>query len=444
MKIGLEYTDRVALTDEYRSLTYKDLHHEMRMNKVRMVQAGIQPTQRVLYYCEDVTTLDDVVWFLSICDYASVVALHRGLSDIEIKSRVRQSPVSAIIKDDKIVLTGDDAPLAQSGEVSIVYSSGTVQQDPKAIPVSMMNDKDNPGWCFHNGVFQRKLTMGKTPPRMINYGSLSVSYIQSTIFETLLNSGTLYVLTDMKKWTEVANEFKPNITATFPMQYEDIMIKNQPLNYELDVVEWCGGAFNKSTFRKLKKFFKFKNFVNTYGTAETGYMTINITNDINEAESIGTPIDFDNFDIRLALDNEIIIKANSSGNEWYHTGDVVEVIDDKWYYSGRKDDRLIINKGVKIYPGEVELIASEIPGVDLAFCYNIPLSKVEGQPGLVYRGTIEPHELNKMLKEKISNYKRPVRISRLNDKFFEKKMKLSRTKLHKVLTKGDIIDEYSF
>ena len=442
MKIGLEYTDKIALTDGIRSLTYKELHHEMRLNAVRMVQAGIEPTQRVLYICEDSATLNDVIWFLSICDYASVIALHRGLSEGEVSSRIRQSPVSAIIDKNEIILTGDDAPLAQPGEVSIVYSSGTVQQDPKAIPVSMMNDKDNPGWCFHNAVFFRKLTINE--PRMINYGSLSVSYIQSTIFETLLNHGTLYVLTDMKKWTEVANEFKPNITATFPMQYEDIMIKNDPINYSLDIVEWCGGAVNKATFRKLRKFFNFKNFVNAYGTAETGYMTINITDDVNEAESLGTPIEFDNFDVRLALDNEIIIKSNSSGNEWYHTGDVAKVVDGKWYYAGRKDDRLITYKGAKIYPGEVDTIASEIPGVDLAFCYNIPISKVEGQPGLVYRGTIEPHELNKALREQLSNYKRPVRICKLNDEFFDRKLKLSRSKLHKILTRGDIINEYSF
>ena len=90
MKIGLEYTDRIALVDGERSLTYKDLHHEMRTNRVRMIQSGIEPTSRVLYFCEDSATLDDVIWFLSICDYASVVALHRGLSEGEVSSRIRQ------------------------------------------------------------------------------------------------------------------------------------------------------------------------------------------------------------------------------------------------------------------------------------------------------------------------------------------------------------------
>jgi len=182
---------------------------------------------------------------------------------------------------------------------------------------------------------------------------------------------------------------------------------------------------------------------NLYGLSETG--PTHIDNPREEGwkpGSIGVPLDVN--ECRISEDGELIIKGENVFigyhknkqlyketvvNGWFHTGDLGEYHDGKFYFSDRKKD-IIIKGAINIVPKEIEEVIHEHPAV-LECVVVSKVDKIHGEDIAVVavkNGDISDEKLAQEIKDlchsRFSSYKVPCHIE-----FWESIPKTSSKKL---------------
>ena len=169
---------------------------------------------------------------------------------------------------------------------------------------------------------------------------------------------------------------------------------------------------------------------NLYGLSETGPSHID---DPRESDwspgSIGYPLDVNL--CKISEDGEILLKGKNifigyyeneslynkvNNGGWFHTGDLGEIKNKKFYFTDRKKD-LIIKGGINIVPMEVEEAIYLHPFV--AECVVVgKFSKIHGEEIVAVvvktdeaiEETLLKREIKDYCKQNLSNYKLPNKI----------------------------------
>ena len=67
-----------------------------------------------------------------------------------------------------------------------------------------------------------------------------------------------------------------------------------------------------------------------------------------------------------------VLKKHADGNEWLHTGDMVHMDEDGFFFFKQRIKRMIKSSGVNVYPGQVEDVLRKHPAVDMACVIGAP------------------------------------------------------------------------
>jgi len=194
------------------------------------------------------------------------------------------------------------------------------------------------------------------------------------------------------------------------------------------------------TLKRCVEYFPNVSFLQKYGTTEVG----TLRSKSKSSDSLWVKIGGEGFESRI-VNGVLQIKAKSTmlgylnapgpftADGWFNTGDSVEVDGEYIRILGRKSEIINIG-GEKVYPAEVESVIQKIDNVKEVTVYgeknaitgNIVCAKVslsnsngEDQRAFALR-------LKKYCREKLQNYKVPVRVQVTNEKQHSARFKKTR------------------
>lgn len=259
-------------------------------------------------------------------------------------------------------------------------------------------------------------------PTVIVCVPLILESIHKKIVKTIDKEGKTKLVNRMKKITNVLDKIHINVKERIFKEIHDAIGGNVRL-----IVS--GAAAMDSSLIKSFNEFGFKIYQG-YGLTETSPV-ISVENDRNiKPGSVGKKLP--SLEVKIYnLDEqgigEILVKGPSvmigyyQNNEatqesfvdgWFNTGDLGYIEDDYIYITGRKKNVIVQKNGKNIFPEELELLISYIPGVKENIVYGKPTkdNDLDVCVKIVYdeeiikniMGYINENDIHKYMKEKIS------------------------------------------
>lgn len=263
------------------------------------------------------------------------------------------------------------------------------------------------------------------------YNPTHIAGIQ-VFFQALLNGNPMIYIFDLDRNNipELMKKYEiTNISAT-PTFYRNVVPMINTSIESVKRVTFGGEKFDPTLENKLKEIFPNAKIVNIYASTEAGSLLS------SRGEFFEIPKDKENY-FKIAEDGELLIHKSFLGesgsinieNNWYHTGDIVEVIGkNKIKIIGRKTEMINVG-GYKVNPNEVEEEIKKINGIIDVYVY----AKTNRMTGNIIVADVviynkDDHDLNqleKLIYEKLKKNLQVWKIPRIIN--FVDKIQLTRT-----------------
>lgn len=259
--------------------------------------------------------------------------------------------------------------------------------------------------------------MVRTGNRYINnrwvlaYNPTHMAGVQ-VIFQALFNRNVL--LNIFQANLEIASKFILSNNATHisgtPTFYR--LLTGYGISYPNIIRATLGGEKSSSELHdKIGKVFPNAKINNIYASTELGSLFV------SDGESFKVPVDIAD-KIEIAQDGELLVHGSlipsiNDDSEWYHTGDLVELVclnPIEFIFLNRKTEMINVG-GYKVNPIEVENTLLKFPGIITCRVYkrensvlgNILCADIQMNEGVV----LKKRELLNFLSDKLQDYKIP-------------------------------------
>ncbi|WP_391120367.1 ANL family adenylate-forming protein [Psychrobacillus sp. L3] len=186
-------------------------------------------------------------------------------------------------------------------------------------------------------------------------------------FQALLNQNTLiYIFGEpMKRISELIDKYGvTNISATSTLYRNILPYLQEDIYPAIKRVTFGGEKFDADLDRKMKNIFPNAKMTNVYASTEAGSLFAG-NGDVFEIKEEYHQL------IKISAENELCIHHSLLGdslhvqreNEWFHTGDIVEMVDQNYFkFLSRQSDMINVG-GYKVNPLEVEDLLIQVTGV---------------------------------------------------------------------------------
>ena len=243
---------------------------------------------------------------------------------------------------------------------------------------------------------------------------------------------------------------KPNHILGIPAYFEKLLSDKTLVGKDLSFLKLVasgGDHISPDLENKLNEFLKEHNsaskFVKGYGMTEVSSSAATNLKQFNEVSSVGAPLAkniISIFDPETQKEkgygekgeiciqtptmmkgyddpskDESVIKIHEDGSKWVHSGDIGYMTKDGGIYVIDRMKRMIIRKGFKVYPFEIENVITSHPGVDFCTVVGIPNDEDVHTPKAfmvlnekyIGQEEIVLDEVKKLLKENLPEYEIP-------------------------------------
>lgn len=229
-------------------------------------------------------------------------------------------------------------------------------------------------------------------------------------FQALLNVNSIIDLFQKSRdivINEINNSRITNISAT--TTYYRLL---SPYNFTCKSVEMLtsgGERFDTDLFARLKCSFPNAKFRNIYASTEAGTIFSSKGDYFVIAKEMMSKIKVENSE--LLIKSELIGEISYGIDEWYSTGDIVEILEDnplKLKFLYRKNEMINIG-GYKVNPGEIESVIRLYSDVQDVVVYGKPNSVIGNIlcADIVSLKVITEKEIREFLSNKLQKFKMP-------------------------------------
>lgn len=320
--------------------------------------------------------------FIPILDglVKSLLILPSDFSEEEEKELLRKAKVKNVLVDNELLIKKNkfvkyfkvdeinskkDAELEYCNDTEwILCTSGTtgtpklVKHSYKSLIDKIKNAKKNYNWVLTYSISR--------------FAGLQI------LLTALLSNSKLIFSSENHSLEENINFFiekKVNAISATPTMIKKFLMHKTFVKLNLKQITLGGEIVNQTLLNILKKNFSYSNISHIYASTEAG-SSFSVTDG-----KAGFPKSFvsnneKSTSIKVSSEGEMFIKSEgmSAGyvkekklvdrSGFVKTGDMVELIDDRYYFIGRKNGSINIG-GNKVYPEKVEDLISKIENVGL-------------------------------------------------------------------------------
>ena len=265
----------------------------------------------------------------------------------------------------------------------------------------------------------------------------------NTMLYTLSNAGCLVTLQDRSpdEVLRVVEQHRVELLPTSPTFLNLILLGEAYRRYDLSslrTITYGTEPMSQALLKRLHELFPQVSLRQTYGLSEVGILRSKSIS----SDSLWVKIGGEDYETRV-VDHILEIKAKSAmlgylnapspftADGWLRTGDAVEVKGEYLKILGRKSELINVG-GEKVYPTEIESVISELPSVANVTVYGeknaitgqivcadvTPATNMSELPLRDFIASIKRH-----CREKLQNYKVPVKINIVEDRQYSDRFK---------------------
>jgi len=250
------------------------------------------------------------------------------------------------------------------------------------------------------------------------YNPASMAGLQ-VFFQALLNGNTIIRLYGVPQNLLLKAVREAGIThiSSTPSFYR-LLLPNTEQFHKVRRITSGGEKFDTNTAEQLKAIFPNAKITNIYASTEAGTLLASEGNIFSIKPDLKGLIKIE--DDELLVHKKLMGHTNIKIDEWYHTGDIVEILSGdplKFQFVSRRNDLINVG-GYKVNPYEVEEIIREIEGVREVKVYGRKSSLLGNVVccDIVRNNTIlEEPDVRRYLDGKIQEYKIPRMITFVNE-----------------------------
>tara|TARA_B110000503_G_C7163182_1_gene420619 strand:+ start:545 stop:1963 length:1419 start_codon:yes stop_codon:yes gene_type:complete len=418
---------RNALSDQNRTITYNELIELVLEKKAWLNEQGYGPNHRICV--QGPNCIETYLYIIAATIEGCGTTLPMNATAFEETVRIKANNANCIIRLNK---TGElvdvehrhFAPaIAQEKEYMCYYSSGTTDPYGFTKCYSAPYELDANNWgCGQDG---KNLYRAQGNPdylipeenRMISHMGPHIAWGQEVVLNTLSVGGWCYLMQEPNEYDRACEVVRPTWINGFPLALQKIMDLNKG-RHKLNTVEFGGGSSSPAFLKQMQDFFNPTQYIHVYGDGAIGDYIANYCKAGEDNTHIGKPCDwFINAggEIRFSDRGTLQVKGlNTPNNDWYDTGDIVELgVDGNMRYKGRAEETFINRGGGKIYPFEVAAVLKEHSLIDEVYVYPIENEKYTQLPGMVYYGDMTAQEFYDYARSILSKWQTPYKVTRL-------------------------------
>lgn len=284
----------------------------------------------------------------------------------------------------------------------ILFTSGTTGK-PKAVMHTMKS-------------LTRFIKIGKKHENDIwglTYNPVHIAGIQ-VFFQAILNKNTIVNLYryPKNKIFELIENYKITHLSGTPTFYK-LLLPSDKIFKNVKNITFGGEKFDESIITKIKIIFPCARIKNIYASTELGTLFISENEVYEVPKNINhlIKISYGQLLVHKILINHVINMNHNDSDDWFETGDLVEILSEKplkFRFVGRNDDIVKIG-GYRVNLLEIENILEQHPNVVMAKVYTKTNSLIGNilMADIMVKTDILERELFKFLRERLPEYKIP-------------------------------------
>ncbi len=451
---SLEYPEKTALIEQAtgQSLSYKELQDQVGQWTYWLENLGVKEGDRVAFL--SCNSKEHLLLLFACARLGAILnPMNFRLSEGELKAQVAFSTPKVIITSKEFGCVFERSFLTDDIKLGNVSATDNSNNEKPALMLFTSGSTGEPkGVLFHGKMLETNIQM---TCKMWNLIPEDITMVETPFFHTggynvlclpLLWLGGTVVLAEKFDSQNVIETWKnEKVTVYFgvPTMFQNILSHNVK-EQDTNSLRFCvsgGAAIAKETilgYQQLGIMFK-----QGFGLTEVGPNCFVLEEDkaLLKLGSIGRPmphsyvkvVDKAGNKVGICEPGELLIKGDhlckgyykkedlfesSLDNEGYfRTGDLVQFDEDGYFYVVGRIKDMYISGGENVYPGEVEKVLRDHPGIEEAVVVARPHEKW-GEVGKMYYSAtsdIELTELNEWLKGKLAKYKWPKHLERLEE-----------------------------
>jgi acyl-coenzyme A synthetase/AMP-(fatty) acid ligase len=360
--------------------------------------------------------------------------------NIEKKLKVAEANYFFKFTDDKYVLTKFDHKNHHE------FINTLVERDTSGIIIFSSGSTGEPKAALHDFSFLlNKFKVKRKTLRTINFLLFDHWGGLNTLLYILSNAGVIAIPNERtpEYICKFIEKYQIELLPTTPTFLNLLLLSDSFVKYNLSslkMISYGTEPMLESTLKAVYKALPFVEFKQTYGLTELGVFRTKSKG----SDSLWLKVGGEDYQTKI-IDGVLFVKAKTSiigylnaaspfdEKGWYNTGDRVEV-DGEWIrFLGRTSD--IINVGgQKVFPAEVESVLMQIEQIKDCVVYgekNAIMGNVVAVD-IVLKEKIENSQIKTIIrqfcKDKLDNYKTPVRINIVGETSIGERFKKIRTR----------------